>query len=67
MSEKVGFYNEKWFWAIICITLVEMYALSQGINGLMLGAYVAGIAGLGGYSIAKYRETERQIEEYENG
>ena len=37
--------------SIICISVVELYALSLGINGVALSLAVAAIAGLGGYEI----------------
>ncbi len=30
---------------MVCLTLVEMFALSKGINGTFLGIYIAVIAG----------------------
>ncbi len=35
--------------AILCITAIEVVAISQGINGAMMGIAVAAIAGLGGW------------------
>lgn len=37
--------------AILVIGALEAYALSQGINGVLLGGGIAIIAGLGGYSV----------------
>ena len=37
--------------AIGAITAIEMAALSIGMNGILLTAVVAAIAGLGGYEI----------------
>lgn len=42
--------------AIIAIVGLEGYALSQGINGAMLGWATALIAGLGGYEVKALRE-----------
>ncbi|GAJ09197.1 unnamed protein product [marine sediment metagenome] len=42
--------------AILAIVGLEIYALSQGINGAVLGWVVAIIAGLGGYEIKALRE-----------
>jgi len=42
--------------AILAIVGLELYALSQGINGTMLGWAVAIIAGLGGYEVKALRE-----------
>ena len=48
-----GFYQKKWFWAIVCLTILECYALSLGIDGVALSAVVASLAGLGGFAIGK--------------
>ena len=45
--------------AILAIVALEIYALSQGINGTMLGWTVAIIAGLGGYEVKALREKYR--------
>jgi len=37
--------------AIACITAIEMYALSIGINGVLLTIVIGIIAGLAGYVI----------------
>ena len=37
--------------AIVCIAAIEVYALSQGINGFLLTVVVGIIAGIAGYSI----------------
>ena len=37
--------------AIIVIGAIEIYALSQGINGTVLALNAAAIAGIGGYKI----------------
>jgi len=34
--------------ALICITILELYALSQGINGVLLTTVIAAIAALVG-------------------
>lgn len=39
--------------SMVCITALEIYALSQGIDGVALAATVGVIAGLGGYAIGK--------------
>ena len=39
--------------AIISLTILEIYALSQGINGSLFTIVIAAIAGLGGYIIPK--------------
>ena len=35
--------------AIVCITVIEMYALSMGINGVLLTIVIGIIAGMAGY------------------
>ena len=37
--------------AIICLTILEIYALSQGMNGVLLTTVIAVIAGLAGWRI----------------
>ena len=37
--------------AIVCITILEVFALRAGINGTMFTIVVAIIAGLGGYLV----------------
>ena len=39
--------------AICSITIIELYALTQGINGSVMSLSIAGIAGLGGYNLRK--------------
>jgi len=39
--------------AIIAVTLIELFAIYQGINGTMLGVALVVIAGLGGYHLKK--------------
>lgn len=39
--------------AIIVIAALEAYAISQGINGVLLAGSIAVIAGLGGYTARK--------------
>lgn len=41
--------------AILCLTILEIVALVQGINGALFGIAMSSIAGLGGYSVAKAR------------
>jgi len=36
--------------AMVCISAIEIYALSQSIDGVALSACIAILAGLGGYS-----------------
>jgi len=40
--------------SVIAITGIEIYALSQGINGLRLGMSLAVIGGLGGWKIKDF-------------
>jgi len=37
--------------AMGCITLLEVVALCQGINGAVFGIVIASLAGLGGYEL----------------
>lgn len=37
--------------ALVCLTGLEIYALSQGINGVMLSAVFAIIAGIAGWTL----------------
>lgn len=39
--------------AIICITILEIFAMSQGINGVALAGACTVIAGLGGWQASK--------------
>jgi len=39
--------------AILCITALEIVAITQGINGALLAGSIAIIAGLGGYAIKR--------------
>lgn len=39
--------------AIIAIMTIELFALSQGIDGLILGGGLTIIGGLGGYTASK--------------
>lgn len=39
--------------AIICLTVLEVYAMFQGINGTLFAGIVAVIAGLAGYKLRK--------------
>ncbi len=44
--------------AIVGLVLIELEALRMGINGAMLGATVAAIAGLGGFAAGKIKPRE---------
>ena len=37
--------------AMVCITILEVYALSEGINGVLLTTVIGALAGLAGYQI----------------
>jgi len=37
--------------AIASLTIMELYALSKGINGTMFSVIIAAVAGLGGWSL----------------
>ena len=56
MTQKI-IYKTKWkpavIGAIVCITGVELYALSQGVNGVLLTAVIGILAGLAGYNVPK--------------
>lgn len=39
--------------AIIAITILEGFALYQGIDGAILGIAIAAVSGLGGYALKK--------------
>jgi len=41
--------------AMVCITLLEVVALLQGINGAVFGIVIAALAGLGGYEIRAWK------------
>jgi len=45
----------KVFAAIAAITIIEIVALITGQNGVLLGAAIAAIAGLGGFEIGRHR------------
>jgi len=36
---------------ILCITAIELYALHLGINGVMLAAVIAILAGIAGFEV----------------
>ena len=42
--------------AMGCITLLEVVALCQGINGAVFGIVIAALAGLGGYEIKTLKD-----------
>ena len=42
--------------AMVCIAGLEAFAISQDIDGTVLGVVVAAIAGLGGYELKAWRD-----------
>lgn len=42
--------------AILSITILEIVAITQGINGALLAGSIAIIAGLGGYAAGNFRK-----------
>jgi len=40
--------------AIVCLTALELFALSKGKNGTLLRIIIIAIAGLAGFSIAEF-------------
>ena len=48
--------------AMGCVTIIEVYAISQGIDGTALAAVVAALTGLGGYAIGKKKKEETPSE-----
>jgi len=45
--------------AMAFITLLEVVALLQGINGAVFGLVIAALAGLGGYEIKVLKDRKR--------
>lgn len=46
--------------AIICITLIIMFAVWQGHDGALVGIATSAIAGIAGYNIHKAVDSKRQ-------
>lgn len=46
--------------AILALAVVEMYALSIGIDGALLSLFLAAVAGLGGYELGKQQQEEKK-------
>lgn len=42
--------------AMICITALEMVAMVQGFNGLLLTLAIGAVAGLGGYEVKNIKD-----------
>jgi len=57
MSASISVIN-----AIIAIAGLEAYAISLGINGVLLSGSIAAIAGLGGYNVSKIRQSKKNIQ-----
>lgn len=45
--------------AMGCITILEIVALLQGINGAVFGFVIAALAGLGGYEIKVLKDKRK--------
>jgi len=45
--------------AILCITILEVCALYNGINGAMFGVAIAAVAGLGGYQVKSIKDKKK--------
>lgn len=45
--------------AMFCITGLEAFAISQGINGAVFGIVIAALAGLGGYELKIIRDRKK--------
>ena len=39
--------------AMVCVTVIEIYAISQNVDGTALAAVIAALTGLGGYVLGK--------------
>ena len=52
--------NEKWFWSMLFITVIMLYALSQGINGVLLSTVTALLGGLGGFALHDAVESKKE-------
>ena len=45
--------------AMVCITVIEIFAIYNKIDGTILSAVIAAIAGLGGYIVGKKNSPEQ--------
>jgi len=45
--------------AMVAITTLEIYAISQGINGVLLTSVIGILAGLAGYNMQVYNKSRR--------
>ncbi len=50
--------NHKVILAMLCITTLAITAMATGTNGVILGATIAAIAGLGGFAFKKITKKE---------
>lgn len=46
--------------AMLCITILEVTALVQGVDGAIFGVAIAAIAGLGGYELKSQRDKKKK-------
>jgi len=46
---------------LVCITIVELYALSQGINGTVLSLYIGGAIGIPSVILLK-KASKKKVE-----
>ena len=44
------------FLAIICITIIEIFALAKNVDGTLLSIAITIIAGLGGYELHLFKD-----------
>ncbi|MFQ6116224.1 MAG: hypothetical protein ACE5NG_19350 [bacterium] len=42
--------------AMVCMTILELYAIQQNIDGTVLAAAIGGLCGLGGYILGKTKK-----------
>lgn len=56
MLKRGGRMPNKTIVAMACVTAIIITCLFRGINGTIVGAGVAAIAGLGGYAIGKVKK-----------
>ncbi len=54
MAKKTKQHRSVVITVVICITALEMYALSQGFNGIALTAVIALLAGIAGYVVPSH-------------
>ncbi|MAF43778.1 MAG: hypothetical protein CMI54_06390 [Parcubacteria group bacterium] len=49
--------------SIIAITVISIFALQQGFNGVLLSLSLSAVAGLGGYSVKAFTEGKKKKKE----